>query len=403
MDDAARALWGSELSPFSLKARALLDWAELPYAWLPDEGSRWRNLRAAWRVEWAKRTRTAVRFPATTALDEYPLVPFLLDGAAVYYDSTAIARWIDARHLPAGGPLVPDDPAAAFVVALIDEAFDEVGLYVAHHFRWVVSAETNDAGRRLAREMRRHLPPGTGPLMAWWFPRRQVRRLPYLFSVARDGPASTTSPAALVPPARPGFPPTHALLEEIWTRWIDAVERILAARPYLLGARFTLADASVYGAFGMNLADRTAADRMRARAPATHAWLEAIRDRRHVGSRGAIGLHADLAPLLGALRAVFVPLMIQNERAWEDARARGETLFNEAAFDAGRALYDGTLLGRPFRQVAKTFQVQVWRELRAAWAALGDDDRARVAAVAGGQPLEPPEGERAGRTPGGIE
>ena len=48
------------------------------------------------------------------------------------------------------------------------------------------------------------------------------------------------------------------------------------------------------------------------------------------------------------------------------ARAAGETRFNEAAFDAGRALYDGTLLGRPFRSVAKTFQVRVWRDLRAA-------------------------------------
>lgn len=403
MRDPTYVLWGSELSPFSLKARALLDWAELSYTWLPDGGSRWENLRAAWRVEWAKRTRRAVRFPATTALDEYPLVPFLLDGAVVYYDSTALARWIDARHPPAGGSLVPDDPAAAFVAALIDEAFDEVGLYVAHHFRWVVSATTNDAGRRLAREMRRHLPPGAGPLVAWWFPRRQVRRLPYLFSVAPDRPARPLPAAALGPPTRAGFPPTHALLEEIWTQWIDAVERILATRPYLLGARFTLADASVYGAFGMNLADPTAAERMRARAPATYAWLGRVRDRRHVGSRGAVGLHAELTPLLRALRTVFVPLMVQNERAWQDARARGETVFNEAAFDAGRALYDGTLLGRPFRSVVKTFQVQVWRELHAAWIGLGADDRARVAGVAGGQPLEPAERAVTARVPGGIE
>jgi hypothetical protein len=235
--------------------------------------------------------------------------------------------------------------------------------------------------------------------MAWWFPRRQVRRLPYLLSVAPDRLASTASPADLAPPTRPGFPPTHALLEEIWTRWVDAVERILARRPFLLGARFTLADAGVYGALGMNLADPTAADRLRARAPATHAWLEGVRDRRHVGSRGHVGLHADLEPLLRALRETFVALMIQNARAWEEARARGETLFNEAAFDAGRALYDGTLLGRPFRSVVKTFQVRVWHELHEAWARIGDHDRRRVVDVAGRQPLEPP----AGPTPGGIE
>jgi len=75
----------------------------------------------------------------------------------------------------------------------------------------------------------------------------------------------------------------------------------------------------------------------------------------------------------------FVPLMQQNERAYEEARARGETVFNERAFDQRRALYDGTLLGLPFRSVVKTFQVRVWRELREAWRGLGVEERARLA------------------------
>ena len=37
------AIWGSELSPFTLKLRACCDWAALPYVWL------WRELREAWR------------------------------------------------------------------------------------------------------------------------------------------------------------------------------------------------------------------------------------------------------------------------------------------------------------------------------------------------------------------
>jgi glutathione S-transferase len=382
-------LWGSELSPYSLKVRALLEWAEIPYAWLPDEGTRRQNLRAAWRIARAKRTRSVARHPETSPLDELPLVPFLLDDETVYFDSSAMARWVDERRPPACGPLVPEGGATAFVTALIDEAFDELGLYVVHHYRWVVSAETNDAGRRLAHEMRNHLPPGGGVFVRRWFPRRQVRRLPYLFSVAPSESSRPRVPAALVPPSRPGFPPTHALLEDVWARWIDAVAGILATRPFLLGERFTLADASVYGAFGMNLADPTAADRMRTRAPTLHGWLAHIRERGHVGSRGTVGLHADLAPLLGSLRQTFVPLMIQNARAWETAGSSGQTLWNEAAFDAGHALYDGTLLGRPFRSVAKSFQVRVWRELEGAWARLDEPARARVRELAGGNPLEP--------------
>ena len=52
--------------------------------------------------------------------------------------------------------------------------------------------------------------------------------------------------------------------------------------------------------------------------------------------------------------------------------AKGETLFNEPAFDQGRALYSGELLGYPFRSVAKTFQARVWRDLVRAWNDLPD-------------------------------
>jgi hypothetical protein len=55
--------------------------------------------------------------------------------------------------------------------------------------------------------------------------------------------------------------------------------------------------------------------------------------------------------------------------------SRGQSLFNEAAFDRGEALYDGRLLGRPFRAVAKSFQVAVWQDLCGEWWSLGDSDR----------------------------
>src|SRR5262249_49013405 len=74
----------------------------------------------------------------------------------------------------------------------------------------------------------------------------------------------------------------------------------------------------------------------------------------------------------------FVPLMQQNHDAWQQHQAAGETRFNEAAFDAGRSLYNGTLLGRPFRSVVKTFQVRVWRALRDEWDALGGEPQQRL-------------------------
>ena len=126
MDLPRPILWGSELSPFALKLRALLGYAQLPYDWLPSNGSRLRNYRVAMRVERAKRTRAALRYPWTSPLDEYPLVPYLVAADRVYYDSSAIACWLDDHHPPPGGALVPHDPFLGFIVRLVDEAFDEI-------------------------------------------------------------------------------------------------------------------------------------------------------------------------------------------------------------------------------------------------------------------------------------
>jgi len=356
----------------------------VPFRRLPRDGGRLESLRVVRRVAAAKRTRTALRPPRLDPLDEYPLVPFLLTPeGAVLYDSSALARWLDERHPSADGPGIPEDAAARFVTHVIDEAFDEIGLYLVHHNRWVVAARDNGAGRRLVAEYRTLRPPGMGSLLAAWFARRQVRRLPYLFSVAPAGFTVDGLAAALTPPARPGFPPTHALLHDIWCRWVDGVEHALAVGPYLLGDRFSLADASVYGQLSMNLTDPSAARALRARGPRTYDWLCAIRDRRHAAVHGAVTLDARVAPLLRAVLDVFPPLMAANARAYADAVSRGERRFNEAAFDRGRALYDGTLLGHPFRSVAKTFQVRAWREVCAAWDALPADARGTVAALLG--------------------
>lgn len=380
MDRPRYCIWGSELSPFSLKLRALCDYAALPYTWLPADGGRLQNYRVLWLINRATRRRTALRYPQLTALDEYPLVPFFIeDMHQVLYDSSALAHWIDDQHRPSRGPLFPDEPALGFVAQLIDEAFDEFGLYMVHHNRWVVSATTNDAGARLAREFARVVLPGMGTRFAHRFARRQVRRLPYLFSVAPAGFAVPGVRPELKPPSRQGFPETHQLLTEAWDAYLAGMETVLARQPFLLGDRFTVADASAYGQLGMNLKDQTAADQIRSRAPTTYRWLCAIRDGHHLQDGDSLHLSDELQPLLDIIGRTFVRLMRQNEVAYEAAREGGETVFNEAAFDQGRALYDGELLGRPFRSVVKTFQVRVWRDIKDAWRALPTAAREQVA------------------------
>lgn len=321
--------------------------------------------------------------PAMDELDEFPLVPFLLGpNGENLFDSSAIGEWLDAHYRRAEtSALLPrEDEALHFAIRLIDEYFDELGLYMVHHNRWKVAARDNGAGLRLAADFR----PIGGPfarLLASQFPPRQVRRLPYLFSVAPEGQREWDDLAArLRPPARPGFPATHALLEEHFAALLAILERLLAQRPYLFGERFSLADASAYGQLGMNLSDASAERWIRNAAPGVRAWLERIADADFAAGRaqGALTLDDALSPLLAHVCEVFVPLMRQNQAAWEQMREAGETLFNEAAFDAGRALYDGELAGHPFRSVVKTFQVRVWRDLQRDWNLTSAHDRSRL-------------------------
>lgn len=367
-------LWGAELSPFALKVEAMLRFAGVRHRWMPRQG----GFLAAQRFDRRRRRlvsrRLAVTWPHMTELDEFPLVPYLFGPAGEnLYDSSAIGVWLDEhprdptacslRLLPA------DDPAVRFAVRLIDEALDEVGLYLVHHNRWVVSARDNNAGARLAAEMRSLAGP-VAPLVGRFFPVRQVRRLPYLFSVADPASAAFADvPRRLRPPARQGFPPTHELLEQAFAELLVAVESILSVRPFLAGERFTLADASLYGQLGMNRTDPSACAWVRRAAPITHAWIERIARGDFSGHRQDAHVIVDvtLEPLLDWVCRSFVPLMQQNYDAYERHRRDGETRFNEKAFDAGLALYDGELRGFPFRSVAKTFQVRVWRDLRREW------------------------------------
>lgn len=379
-------LWGSELSPYALKVEALLRYAGLPFHWLPASGppARARRMEARRRALMAGRRK--LTWPVPSRLDEFPQVPFLFGPQGEdLYDSSAIGAWLGSpgRHrLPRAITLLPEqDPALRLAIRLADEAFDEVGLYLVHYNRWVVAARENDAGARLAREMRPLLGPFAS-LVRWFFPRRQVRRLPYLFSVAEDSSPWADLPRGLRPPTRAGFPPTHALLDQAFDELLAAIEPVLAQRPFLFGDAFSLADASLYGQLGMNRKDPAAWREIVRRAPATAAWVDRVAVGEFGTSQetGSLSIDSSTAPLLAWIGRVFLPLLQQNEAAWRHHGSPSARQANEAAFDRGRCLYDGLLLGKPFRSVVKTFQVRVWQDLRTEWAVLDGGSRTRLAA-----------------------
>lgn len=362
---------GSVLSPFAMKVRAACEAAGLEARWVPDDGGR----RDAWRAVWDRALLLrGVRLPSPPLdpLNELPLVPYLFGprGEAMV-DSTVIARSIG------GGVLRPDPPRVRLICDLIEESLDEVGLYLLHHQRWVRSAASTRAASIVVREYRHLVPSPLREAVGERFAARQVRRLPYLFSVAPTV-LRLDLPTHRRPPSRAGFPATHALLEATFVAWSDALDRALSDRPFLFGERPSAADCALIGIVRSHLEvdPDTAAD-LRRRCPRLVRLAESP-----LGGRPAPAPWSPSTALEAAaetLASTALPILLANERAFE--RAMPGALRNERAFDAGVGLYTGEVHGHAYRSVPKTFQVPVIRALRTSWRGLSPEDRDALAPI----------------------
>lgn len=370
-------LSGSELSPFHLKVAAILKAKKIPFRDFPSQGNSFENLKIQIRLKLLKAGLLKLTYPEFTEYDEFPLVPFLFGPKGEnLYDSSAIATWLDQHTDTASIVKIGNDKTLHFLVQLIDEYFDEFGLYMVHHSRWKTSALDNTAGRRLANEMPILVAPFR-TMIDNFFSHRQIRRLPYLFSVAPKDYSIESLTKKKQPPSHNNSPATHALIEQSYLNILNALEPIFKSRAYLFGDRFTVADASLYGQLGMNLTDPSAAKWIESTAPNVFAWLNKI----HLGDFSDINptseLIADdlLKPLLKEIVRIFYPLMQQNEAAYAQHKEAGETQFNEPAFWNGKALYQGALDGQAFASVAKSFQVKTWRQIKQCWQQLEPKDQ----------------------------
>ena len=364
---------GSELSPYTLKLESMCRYVGLPYRTFPAAGNTFKNIRYLARKEAFVNGLLPQRWPKKNPLDEYPLVPFLFGPRGEnLFDSSSIAEWIDTQApLSADRPkLIPiHSPIEHFLTHLIDEFADEFCLYMVHHNRWTHSARDNTAGDRLAAELRTLL----GPLQktySRWFSRRQVKRLSYLFSVAEEGFSIEGLNDERQPPSRLGFPETHSLLDDCFLTLLDQLNHIFEHRNTLVSSQYTLADASIYGQFSMNLSDPSTRNLIQSRSPYFYNWLVSLQQHEFPTSTQPISSTRNmehLKPLLKTICGTFIPLMHHNLKAWRSYTSNGETVFNEAAFWKNRALFDGVILGRNYRTVVKTFQVKSWLALRAKW------------------------------------
>jgi hypothetical protein len=344
--------------------------------------------------------------------DDLPLVPYLITPNGLnMYDSTAIGHWINQYKC---SNFIPIDPCERFICNLLDEFFDEWGLYLIHNERWTgygnnKSCESS-AGFVMSQEIGIQI---ASSLIASTFNVRQTKRCAYLMSISEPGRPSQNSNLLPSPPSTsdyPSFQPTRKLLHDSWHDVLTALETVFQNQKYLLGNHFTLADASCFGCFGTHiLVDVGTSATIEYSYPAVYKWLlniskgkfdsgdviekhpayqtqyksslksagspvstKSVKFRRndsddlHTPWIPAIS-NASIKPLLAVVFRTFVPWMTSMKSAFDVLQTQEGSVYNQRAFDANKSMFTAQLQSQSVTHVVKSFQIKVWLQLLEEW------------------------------------
>jgi glutathione S-transferase len=307
-------LFGSELSPYSVKVRSYFRYKGVPHEWL--------SRSPANQAEFQKHAKL-------------PLIPLVVtpEGEGVQ-DSTPIIERFEAQHREPS--IVPDDQALAFLSALLEEYGDEWGNKWMFHYRWNYKADRWSTAERIAQQM-----------------------------AGAQGPLGVAQARAMVADrmtGRLGFvgssEKTKPLIEASFKRVLGLLDKHLASRPYLLGGRPALADFGLWGQFYEAATDPTPGGKMRASARNVMAWVERMVSPKNEGPFETWSTLSDgLMPLLTEeVGAFFLP--------WSAA--------NAAAIAGGAKSFDVILGGTVWSQEPQRYHARSLSEIRRKYAAAKD-------------------------------
>jgi glutathione S-transferase len=308
-------------------------------------------MRAVMRYRRLPHTWNAIGLNAAVRANvKVPVIPVIRFGPDDWRnDSTPMIQALEELH--PGRSLLPDDPADAFLAYLIEDMADEWGTKLMFHYRWAPEEDQLPNAFTLAQQAQLGQPRAAIDRLAENLRDRQVGRM-----------------------AMVGCTPANApLIEATARRVLALIDAHVPQGMWLFGDRPSLADLGWYGQLSQLARDPTTRNLIRRDYPAAFTWIETLDD--------ASGLtpgdwrdpqsppSAALAGFCALASEVYLPFLAGN------AAAQAE----------GRAEFSLTLLGHPFAQAPFGYQAKCLSLLRAAFAALEHEPRARVeAALAAG-------------------
>ncbi len=324
MTDSLLRIVGAPGSPYSRKLRAVLRYRRIPHAWV-QAGSRGARELPRSRVE---------------------LLPQLVYPGAkeALTDSSPLIRRLEREG--ADRSVIPDDPALAFLDALLEDYADEWLTKAMFHYRWAHPADVAQAAAILPRWRRTEGEEEDALAAGKEFSERQIGRL---FVV---GSNETTAP----------------VIEQSYRRLLRLLDARLREAAFVFGARPAASDFALYGQLtqlaGFDPTPRALALEL---APRVVAWVDLVEDLSGLEPRGddwgaREEVAARLRGLFGEVGRVYAPFLLANANALARRAERVACEIDGSAW-----------VQRPFPYQGKCLQ---W--LREGHAALASGDRAAV-------------------------
>ncbi|HTO41012.1 MAG TPA: glutathione S-transferase family protein [Rhizomicrobium sp.] len=308
-------LFGSEMSPYSIKVRSYFRYKNIPHEWI-------------------------ARSPATeSAYKKYarlPIVPTVVTPQdEAMQDSTPIIEALDARY---PSPSIHPDNELHFLSALIEEFGDEWGNKLMFHFRWWDEIDQRASAQTLARLMQPHGAKDDIANLAKMILARMTTRGHFVGSSADTAP----------------------LIEAYFDELLALLDPHLATRPYLFGARPAFADFGLAAQLYECAVDPTCGSILRARSPHILDWSLRMLEPRDDGPFETWqSLEPTLAPLLEYIGRTFLP--------W--------TVANAQALAAGQDSFTVTIAGEPYTQTPQKYHAKSLAVLREKYRAASSDPR----------------------------
>ena len=299
-------IFGSELSPYSVKVRSFFRYKCIGHEWIPRS--------PAVQAEFQKYARL-------------PLVPLVVtpEGEGIQDSTPILERFESSSPQPS---VIPDDPALAFVSALLEEYGDEWGNKWMFHYRWRFQPDAWSTAERIAEQMM-----GAQGTLAVAQARaavagRMMGRLGFVGSNER----------------------TQPLIEASFVKALGLIEAHLASRTFLLGGRPAMADFGLWAQLYEAATDPTPGAIMRASAPRVMGWVERMLSPKAEGGFETLSaLAPTLMPLLAQeVGALFLP--------WSAA--------NAAAIGRGDKSFTMSLGGAEWTQEPQKYHARSLAEIR---------------------------------------